>query len=199
MSNKLFTLTIILSVVGGIFGLITNQMVIFIPYAIINPALMIAFASLRKIKFIQNITLPSWQEKIKLLGIITIIINLPGSIYLHRMGVQYDIPLHIMSSFLVFLAFSLIYPITFYLIKRRMPSKKILLLTAFIVIAIGGLAFEGFQKLTDMIFGTHLFFDVVQPIGEDFKTDLLMDLIGAAAGFLYLKRRMPESLTIPLS
>ena len=199
MSNKLFTLTIILSVAGGIFGLITNQMVIFIPYAIINPALMIAFASLRKIKFVENITLPSWQEKVKLLSIITIVINLPGSIYLHRMGVQYDIPLHIMSAFLVFLAFSLIYPITFYLIKRRMPSKKILLLTAFIVIAIGGLAFEGFQKLTDMIFGTHLFFDVVQPIGEDFKTDLLMDLIGAAAGFLYLKRRMPESLTIPLS
>ena len=80
-----------------------------------------------------------------------------------------------------------------------MPSKKILLLTAFIVIAIGGVAFEGFQKLTDVIFGTHLFFDVVQPIGEDFKTDLLMNLIGAVAGFLYLKRRMPENLTIPLS
>lgn len=199
MSNKLFTLTIILSVVGGIFGLITNQMVIFIPYAIINPALMIAFASLRKIKFVENITLPSWQEKVKLLSIITIVINLPGSIYLHRMGIQYDIPLHIMSSFLMFLIFSLIYPIIFYLIKRQMPSKKILLLTAFIVIVIGGLAFEGFQKLTDVIFGTHLFFDVVQPIGEDFKTDLLMNLIGAVAGFLYLKRRMPESLTIPLS
>ncbi|MEK7590107.1 MAG: hypothetical protein AAB454_00140 [Patescibacteria group bacterium] len=199
MLHKLFPLTIILSVAGGIFGLITNQMVIFIPYALINPSLMIAFASLRKIKFIENITLPSWQEKIKLLGIITVLINLPGSLYLHRIGIQYDIPLHIANSFLVFLAFALIYPIIFYATKQRIPSKKTILLTAIIAIAIGGLAFEGFQKLTDIIFGTHLFFDAVQSISEDFKTDLLMDLIGTAAGYLYIKRRMPENLTTPLS
>lgn len=199
MFNKFFLLTIILSVTGGIFGLITNQMVIFISYAIINPAAMIAFASLRKIKFVENITLPSWQEKIKSLGAITILINLPGSLYLHRIGIQYDIPLHIASSFLVFLAFTLIYPIIFYSVKNALPSKKTILLTAVIAIAVGGLAFEGFQKLTDIVFGTHLFFDTVQPISEDFKTDLLMDLIGTAAGFLYIKRRMPENLTVPLS
>lgn len=199
MLNKLFPLTIILSVAGGIFGLITNQMVIFISYALINPAVMIAFASLRKIKFVENITLPSWQEKIKSLGAITVLIDLPGSLYLHRIGIQYDIPLHIANSFLVFLAFALIYPVIFYSIKNALPSKKTILLTAIISIAIGGLAFEGFQKLTDIIFGTHLFFDAVQPISEDFKTDLLMDLIGTAAGFLYIKRRLSENLTVPLS
>lgn len=199
MFNKLFSLTIILSVTGGIFGLITNQMVIFIPYALINPAVMIAFASLRKMKFVENITLPSWQEKIKTLSVITVLINLPGSLYLHRIGIQYDIPLHIAAAFLVFLAFALIYPIIFYSVKNALPSKKTILLTAIISIAIGGLAFEGFQKLTDIVFGTHLFFDAVQPISEDFKTDLLMDLIGTAAGFLYIKRRMPENLTVPLS
>lgn len=144
--------------------MLTNQMVIFIPYVFINPALFFTVTSLKIFEPV--------KQKLETLGAIALLINIPGSIYLHDLSIQYDIPLHFAAGWIAFFAINSAMPL---LIKnvRWTPAAGI-----FLVIA-GGLALEGIQKLSDIIFGTQLFFDVRQPAALDFTIDVLMNALGA--------------------
>lgn len=170
--RPIFWVAIAASLITGFYGLVTEQMVLFIPYGIINPLLLILVTSL------------SWLKPIKkdldIIGALIIFLNIPGSVYLHKIGIQYDIFLHFFVSFLAFWSVYLI-------LNLIVKPKKFARLIAVLITIFGGLAFEGVQKLSDVLFHTQLFFDVVQPIELDFMLDLIMDVLGAVMGAVYIK------------
>jgi len=169
--------------------LIADQIAIFVIYALFNPLLMIAFASLRKINAIQKLTKKEWQEKLKLIAAILLLLNLPGSLYLHSLPIQYDIPLHFFATFASLIALMLLYPVLFKIFKGEFPTTKHVIWISFVLIVIFGFGLEGFQKTADTIFNTKMFFDVTQPIVVDFWVDISMNVTGALAGLFYMSRR----------
>lgn len=188
MPNKLFIFALIASFITGIYGLAIGDLAIGIPYLLIDPAILIAFGSLRKIKSVAKITSVEWQNTIRILGSAILLLNIPGSVYLHSTGLQYDVILHFLSMLLVYIGVVLIYPVIFYHFTNRLPGHEHHIIAAFIISIVIGFAAEGFQKLIDVIFGTHLFSDVSQPIVVDFLIDILMDVLGAIVGVFYILR-----------
>lgn len=160
----IFWLAIVISIIVGLYGLLTNRMVIFIPYAVINPIL---FAAITSLKIFENI-----RGKLERLGAVIIFINIPGSLYLHDLGIQYDVPLHFAVGFIIFSALNYMMPL---LLNNQSWNP---VANVFLVI-IAGLIFEGIQKSSDTLFGTKLFFDASQPIGLDFAIDITMNTLGA--------------------
>ena len=188
LPNRIFNFAILASIAAGVYGYFAKMPVIYIPYIFINPAILIIFGSLRKIKSIESITTNGWQEKIRLFAASILLLNIPGSIYLYEAGIQYDIPLHFLALMIIAVALGLLYPVFFYKFQNRLPSLKHILVAIFILTTISGIAAEGVQKLSDEIFGTKLFFDTAQPIVLDVTIDIAMNIAGTLVGLFYLLR-----------
>ena len=178
MSRSLiFWMGLVASILAGIYGLYINRPIIYIPYGLINPALFIlltrtnAFSPIRK--------------KLELLGAFALLLNIPGTLYLHSLPIQYDIPLHFFIGWIVFEGLSLIFPILF----KRKIGYPILVGTVFL----GGLLFEGFQNGLDILVGTNLATDLIQPKWLDFLFDITMNALGALAGAFIKTASKPAS------
>jgi len=167
--SVIFWIAIGISLLTGFYGLLSGQLVLFVPYALINPVILFAVSALFKDRH--------YKYTIELLSSLILFINVPGSVYFHSLGIQYDIPLHLFASFFAFeiLAVALF---------TKIKSRKALLITAFVLVVIGGILFEGVQKTSDILFGTKLFFDEVQYITTDIIVDLSMNTTGALLGLI---------------
>lgn len=170
--SPIFWIALAASLITGIYGFTAGMGTIAIPYILLNPLVFFWITSWEKFAPI--------KRSLEVLGALIIFLNIPGSVYLHQLGIQYDIILHFFVSFVIFQVAYLILPIL--LNDPRMPRT-----TAAYITIIGGLAFEGAQKLSDTLFGTQLFFDVAQPITLDFALDILTDILGTVVGVIYLK------------
>ncbi len=163
---------VLLSLLTGFYGWLTNQPAIAVPYGIINPLILLAISWLAQ--------KTSHRQSVETLAAAILLINIPGSVYLHKIGIQYDVPLHFLVSFWSFEILALF-------LKDFFPNSRFVYSTAFALIIVGGLGFEGLQKSSDLIFNTQLFFDAAQPISLDFTVDLIMDTLGGLAGWLKIK------------
>lgn len=170
--SPIFWVAISVSLITGIYGVITARGVVAIPYAFINPLVLFLITSWKKFEPI--------KRHLEVLGGLIVFLNIPGSVYLHGLGIQYDIVLHFFVSFVSLQAVYLILPLL-------LNNPKIPRTTAAIVTVVGGLAFEGIQKLSDLLFGTNLFFDVAQSSRMDFVIDVLTNILGTTVGVVYLK------------
>ena len=166
----IFWMAIGASLATGISGLAAGRLIIAIPYAFLNPLLLWIIPSFFKTPEIKN--------RLEILGSIILLTSIPGSVYFHPRGIQYDVIDHFLSGFLGFIMLATI-------LSLKLKNKKSIFMLSFIGMAVGGLGFEGFQKLSDLILGTKLFFDAAQPIAVDFAIDIIMDIVGAAVGFFY--------------
>ncbi len=175
--SKIFWIAIIVSLTAGIIGIIQNRPIIYIPYLLINPALLFLLTSFKVLEPV--------KKKLEIILAITLFINAPGSIYLHSLPIQYDIPLHFFVGLLGYLAAFYILP----LILRWGPSKISMIALVFL----GGVAFEGFQKVVDAIFGSNLSSDLMQSNRLDVSIDILMDAIGAIVAAIFTKQASSQS------
>lgn len=114
-----------------------------------------------------------------------IIVNAPGSLILHKMGIQYDRFLHFVVAFLVVPLTMLFYSLLMQLLGGGVVNLKRVLKGTFFVVLAGLFLWEGYQYIIDQFFGTTLFFDVIQDIEVDFWEDIFFGFLGLVIGYLY--------------
>ncbi len=183
-------LAILLSWTAAVIGFLQGDPAIWIPYAVINPLIfflprtVFSLAPSVRARLTQD-----WLNNMERVGIGILLINIPGSLYLHGLGIQYDRFLHLSAAFLGFyVAFLILSPI-FTKLPNKKDKAKALIISS-LVTFIGLFVWEGVQFSSDKLFGTLLFHDIVQPIQRDFTEDIIFGFIGlvlALALFHYSK------------
>lgn len=169
--------------------------VLWVSYGIINPIL---FGLPR---FVRSLFPPlrarlsaSWLQTVETIGAAIILVNAPGSLILHDMGIQYDRFLHYVAGGLVyFLAIPILGAV---FVRHPSTERRKLMLIAACVVFVGLFGFETFQWSSDRLFGTELFHDMVQPIERDATEDIIFGTLGMiTAGVLMLRARVWSWLT----
>jgi hypothetical protein len=179
MSRSLFFwIGLAASILVGVYGFFyLNDPIIYVPYGLITPLTFIFLTSPRVFAPI--------RRKLELLGALIIFINIPGSLYLHGLPIQYDIPLHFFMSWIVFEGLYLTFPIIF----KKKVGYPVLVGAVFL----GGLLYEGLQNSVDLIFGTNLATDLTQTKLVDFWVDIAVNAMGAIFGVFAKKISKPAS------
>lgn len=184
---------ITISLLTAVYELLTQQRgIVWVSYGIVNPILLL----LPRIIYYrgQNIkerVAGNWVKRIELFGALIILLNAPGSLFLHDMGIQYDRFLHfMMGMFGIFITYMIIY--TFY--KKPEANKKQILIWSGVSILLGLFLFEWWQFTADRLFGSQLFFDTEQNIKTDFWEDIVFGMAGLISG-LFLVKNFPRIFT----
>lgn len=175
--SKVFWVALISCLITGIIGLAEKRPVIYISYLLIDPIL---FYSLTSLKILRPV-----RKRAEKIGALILFLNIPGSLYLHNLGIQYDVPLHFFIGMLGLQAAALILPF----ISKIKFSKLAMIGMVFL----GGLIFEGVQNLSDILFGTNLATDMTQSKPFDFLIDILMNTLGAAVAAIFSKPASSQS------
>lgn len=151
-------------------------------YGFVNP-LLILFPRIiyYRWSWIRERTTVALIKRIEFLGALIIIVSVPGSLFFHDLGVQYDRFIHFSTGILLVFMASVIAS-AFY--ENHSDNKKHILKWSGIAVFIGFFLFELFQSYMDMIFGTHLFFDLKQDIVIDVTEDILFATFGLVLGLL---------------
>jgi hypothetical protein len=167
------TISLILSLGTALFEYWRGgEMVVIVSYGVIVPFLVIGA------KFIFE-----KGRKFELLILFSIIFNAPASLFFHNIGFQYDRFLHFAMGLISAIFLALL------LKKRSMPMYLI-----FSILFVGVFAWEGLQFSVDQIFGTKVFFDIVQPIEVDVLEDIVFGLSGVIVGLFYVNKSYEKSL-----
>jgi len=179
--NRYFILTILVSFLAALIEFFGRGFLhVIIPYAVVNPILVLLsnfiFSKIENLK-------KSWFISFNKIIFFIILLNIPGSLFLHDIPFQYDRFLHFGMGFLVFQMSILVLSIFF------SSSKRKVILFSILITFIGLFAFEGYQYLNDVIFGTNLFFDVKQNIIVDFWEDIFWGSTGIILSAIYIKNR----------
>lgn len=172
---------VIISLLTSVYELFTQQRgVVWIIYGIVNPLLLLSprIIYYRWSRIRKRITI-ALIKRIELLGALMIAVGIPGSLFFHDVGVQYDRFIHFSNGILLVFMASMIAS-TFY--ESHSDNKKHILKWSGIAVFIGFFLFELFQSYMDMIFGTHLFFDLKQDIVIDVTEDILFATFGLILG-----------------
>ncbi|MEK9179797.1 MAG: hypothetical protein AAB897_00055 [Patescibacteria group bacterium] len=166
-----------------------GKSIVFIPYGIVIPLVLLVprillFWSPR----FREGTGVDWLKKVERLIFLILFLNVPGSLYLHDIGLQYDRFLHLVVGFLsALLLFHFVAPAE----KLFAPHmRKITTLElAFTILFVGLFFIEGVELFTDYSFGTNeIFGDVAQPLFVDFWEDIMFGFTGIVLGTIYAGR-----------
>jgi hypothetical protein len=181
-------LGIIISLIVSVYELLTQQRgIVWIAYGILNPLILllprVVYYRWRGIRERATIGM---VKRIELFGALVIALNVPGSLFFHDMGVQYDRVIHFSTVILYVLMASLIVSL-FY--EKPSDNKKHILKWSGIAVFLGLFLFELFQFTLDTVFETHLFFDLKQSITVDILEDILFGTAGLVSGLLLVYYR----------
>lgn len=131
-------------------------------------------------------TSPAWTRRMELYISLMALAYAPGSLYFHRVGIQYDRLLHLVSAFLATMA------VTFVIVPflrpgdavQRRRAETVVLIVAFANLLIWELIEWG----VDLLFGTRLFYDVGQDLFWDVVEDIAFGEAGVMLAWLKLRR-----------
>ena len=171
--------------------------VVFYSYAFIVPMIVLVphvlYAASRR--FRERIS-GDWLLWIDRLAFGVIIINIPGSIYFHDVGIQYDRFIHFGSAFGAFLIYMFLFIAFRHLFANRSINIGRILGISFFVLFVGLFIWEGFQFRLDQLLGTRLFFDAAQSIEVDFWEDILFGFLGLVAALFYASHSFKRLLSV---
>lgn len=174
---------IVISLIVSVYELFTQQRgIVWVAYGIINPLILllprVIYYHWREIR--ESIAIDTIKS-VELFGTFIMAVNIPGSLFFHDIGVQYDRVIHFFTGVLIVLIASLIVAL-FY--KSPLDNKKHILKWSGMAVFLGLFLFELLQFTIDKTFGTHLFFDFKQSITVDFMEDILFGIGGLVLGLL---------------
>ncbi len=159
--------------------------VIWIPYGIVNPLLFSMPRILRAtIPAVRARVGEEWLRTVEILAALIILVNAPGSLILHDLGIQYDRFLHFICGVLILL---IVVPLVS-AIRGFGASVSVTLWISVTLVFVGLFGFEAFQYSSDRVFGTLLFHDQVQSIERDVMEDIIFGTLGLALTVAALAR-----------
>lgn len=169
--------------------------VLWVSYGLVNPVLFSIPRFVRRmVPAARNRLNASWLTTTEMIGALIILVNAPGSLVLHDLGIQYDRFLHYTAGGLVyFLAIPILGAL---LVRDPARERRKLMLIGACVVFVGLFGFETYQWSADRLFGTELFHDMTQPIERDVVEDIIFGALGLlTAGGLMFKSRVWKWLT----
>ena len=177
MTRKISNFLAVLSPIIG-FGAYYYQMIdwfalfgffIFGPILLLIPQWIINKHQLRE-KF-----KPAAFYLLEISAIAIFVINSFGAIFAFKKISNYDSVAHILNSAIVYFVFLIL------LFRRngKYLDKAITVVFLFLAITSLGILWEAYQKYSDVLLGTHMFFDSSQPIKADVAVDTFSNMIGA--------------------
>ncbi|MFH1839397.1 MAG: hypothetical protein ABH820_03920, partial [Patescibacteria group bacterium] len=173
----MYAIAIIISLITAIIAVFVNpKLVILIPYGVVVPLLVLLprFVYSQSSKMREHVN-KNWVTNMEMVCVFIILLNAPGSLWLHDTGIQYDRVIHYGAGFFVFFLLLMFYVS----LKNIENGKKEKILLAILVVSFVGLfAWEGFQWFLDQNFGTKVFFDLKQSIELDVTEDILYGTLG---------------------
>lgn len=163
----------------------TNRMIVWLPFLVIIPLLIAIPRTAHIIGVASHMSL-EWLYQVEWRVLAIILLNAPGSLWLHKAGIQYDRFLHFAVAFLA--AQIIVLVLVAYLGKEHKRSVlKYTAACAFISLFL----WEMFQWGIDGTFGTTLFFDVALHIDIDFWEDVAFGFVGAFFAWVLVWLRYP--------
>lgn len=184
-----FTIIISTFIITAIVALIEllwrGVTAISVGYGIVTPVLL----SIPLILFFVNENLQKTGaiiiKKLYFYFLLLILVNAPGSLILHKIGIQYDRILHFGVGFILLPALLLFYFLIYQMLKIQTINHKRILKIAFLIVLVGLFFWEGYQYIIDQFFETALFFDVAQGIEIDFWEDIAFGTLGLISALIY--------------
>jgi hypothetical protein len=180
----MYIVSLLVSFTAAILGLLVREdMYVFVSYAAVIPLLL----SLPRIVYRMGYTTPAWLRYTELLGFLIVTTNAPGTIFFHEdlPGWQYDRLIH-------FVIGALVLPLGVCALiglgKAKDFVKTVRKVT--IIMFFGLFLWEGHQWVNDKIFGTHMFYDYAQPLGQDFAEDIVFGAFGLMLSVRYMRGSM---------
>lgn len=180
-------LAILLCWFAAILGYIKADPAVWVAYGFLNPVLfLLPRITYELLPSVRKRLTAEWLKNIERVGLGVLLVNIPGSIYLHDLGIQYDRFLHFSAAFLVFFgAFLLLSPV-FTKLPEKSEKNKALAISS-VATFIGLFGMELIQWSSDQLFGTRLFFDVTQRIQQDVTEDILFGFAGLLLALLIFR------------
>lgn len=171
--------------------------IVFYSYAFVVPLIVLVphVLYVANRRFRERIS-ESWLSWIDRFMFGVIIVNIPGSIYLHDAGIQYDRFIHFGSAFGSFLLFVFLFIAFCHSFTNISIRAGRILGISFFALFIGLFLWEGFQFKLDQLIGTRLFFDEAQSIDVDFWEDILFGLLGLVAALFYANHSFKKFLSV---
>jgi len=127
-----------------------------------------------------------WLRRFDWYAFFIIAINIPGSIYFHDLGIQYDRFIHFGSVFFGTLLVLIFYLLIQIQIRKRHTLKSYTLLFSLVFVFAGLFLWEAYQYTIDAVFGSKIFYDASQSIVLDVKEDILFGLAGLILAIAYI-------------
>ncbi len=162
-----------------------DMTIVFYSYGIVVPLLILVPNLVYRFhKATSNILGRKGIWFINLFMLTILLVNIPGSLYFHSAGIQYDRIIHFSAGLLIFL---LVVMLRVLLLSKskRLRAKTQILTTSFIGVFVALFVWEGYQYSIDQIFGSKLFFDAAQSIYVDVTEDILYGLGGMIIALVY--------------
>ncbi len=190
LRRNIYIISLAMSFTAAIIELLSDKrMVVFLPYTLIVPILILIprFIALTYKYLNKNID-RRLIEAMDLIALGMVTISVPASLWWHKMGFQYD-------RFLHFAIAAMALPLAIILMasfgwEKKVKSRKGFLALTTILAAAGLFIFEGYQYSVDQIFGTSLFYDSKQHISVDFSEDIIFGVLGILFSLCFLVPRI---------
>ena len=178
--RKIHHFLIILIMIIAIFEIFENNYYLAVVWLIITPILLFLPRNLYKIKLINNNYNANLLFLTELFSLIFLIDGVSGTLFLYKLGIDYDSFVHFSNFLLITILVALFYTLLFNKYNLKVNNKKVAIFSFLSTFIVGVLLWEPFQKLNDILFGTQLFHDFAQ----DTKLDTLLDISFGTVGVL---------------
>jgi|GEM_PF-4889720 len=180
---------------------IKNDVVGSFIYILVDPILLTAPLLLFKLKIVYESYTEDLKYGLKALTSLILYINGLGTAFLFDAPFEYDQFVHFLTftclSFIVFILYRII--MVDFLKKGSSLRMNLSFIVLFIILLLGGMLFEVYQYLTDLLFKSYMFFDKDQIIDNDVLTDIRANILGSAFGLALIKiywRKLKSKLVI---
>ncbi len=186
--RKIYDVFTFLIILIGVISLIKGEYYLAVVWIIFTPLVMLLPRNLYKINSIKlnyKLEIVDFYEMCVLILLIT---SAGLTLGLKHINIDFDS----FSHFLNLLIYTLLFGITYYLIRSGNNSAgnlEVALISLAVVWVFGVFLWEKFQYLNDQIFGTRMFFDEFQAIELDSFLDQIFGSIGVIIGsvLIYFK------------
>lgn len=169
-----------------------GKTVVFIPYAIVVPIVLLLPRFLwRVLPSLRRSWDGAWLASVQRVNLALVAFNIPGSLWLHAMGIQYDRFLHFAVGIATVFLLSLLALGFEQMFLGRVLKKDILIWSGAFML-IGVFLWELLQFTIDRASGSRLFYDVAQDIRADFIEDIAFGLLGSLVGLWWVHRSLFE-------
>ena len=172
---------------GGFYALYSPNYFLAVVFGVVTPLAFCIPLLIRK--WLSAHAKENFFNTFDLLAGAIFFITTPGNVYWYAYpGAEYDTFAHVLITAVVAIMVAMLFRLGRTALYDAPTARGGALTFAILMLMLLGVVWEGFQKLGDITWGTHMFYDADQPIARDLLLDLIADAAGTILGCMVLWR-----------